>query len=263
MLIIPAIDIMAGKVVRLAKGAFDKKTVYKGSAVVHAKQWQKEGAKLIHVVDLDGARAGSPQNFDPIVDLIRSVEVDVEVGGGIRAATDVKRYLEAGAARVVLSTKVLEDASFLQQKFIKEQIARVIVSLDIKSMSEIKFSGDSMSLSTGSAAWESSKNIEAASFVKWMSLIGVQQINFSDIERDGMMCGPDIMKIRSFLDIIRKVSVNPLFCVYAGGISSLEDIINLAQMDGEGVEGVIVGRALYEKKFSLTQALEAAVQKAP
>jgi phosphoribosylformimino-5-aminoimidazole carboxamide ribotide isomerase len=263
MLIIPAIDIMGDKVVRLQRGDFARSKEYALTPLEYAKKWQDQGAELIHVVDLDGARIGEPKNLETIKSVIKGVSVKVEVGGGIRTVESVKEYLEAGADRVVLSTKVIEDSSFLLSAKVREYLEHVAVSIDIKHMATPEV------VTSGTSGWMQSGDIliDIPSFILTLATAGVKFVNFSDISKDGMMTGPDAVKILNFLKKARKASeaseagearkdgAEKLFFTYAGGISSLEDIKTLVRLGADGVDGVIVGRALYENKFSLKEAI--------
>ncbi|HQP91808.1 MAG TPA: HisA/HisF-related TIM barrel protein, partial [Candidatus Omnitrophota bacterium] len=181
MLIIPAIDIMEGKVVRLEKGDFNRVKEYGLSPVDFAKKWQDEGATIIHVVDLDGAKTGETKNFDTISKVIGSVGIDVEVGGGIRSEEAVKKYLAAGAERVVLSTKVIEDPGFLLSKGLSENLGRVAISLDIKHMETTEV----VTSATGGWLKNGDILIDIPSFMQSVCSVGARFVNFSDISRDG------------------------------------------------------------------------------
>ncbi len=252
MLIVPAIDIVDGKVVRLERGDFKRTKVYELSPIEYARRWEKEGAKLIHVVDLDGAKTGVPKNFGVISDIIKGVSAEVEVGGGIRAYDSITNYFEAGAGRIVLGTKVIEDSKFLLSQSIKGYLDKLAVSIDIKHMESPEV------VTTATSGWQQSGDtlVDIPTFIQTVSEIGIRYINFSDISRDGMMAGPDAAKILLFLKRARKASVEKLFFTYAGGISCLQDLETLARLGEDGVDAVIVGRALYENKFSLKSAIE-------
>jgi phosphoribosylformimino-5-aminoimidazole carboxamide ribotide isomerase len=254
MLIVPAIDIIAGRVVRLEKGAFDKTTVYGPSPLEYAKKWEIEGAKLIHVVDLDGAKTGEPMNFDVIREIIKGCRTAVEVGGGIRNADTIKRYVDAGASRVVLSTTVMEDASFLLRPDVKEFSNKIAVSIDIKNIQSLEV------ITTGTSGWRSDADVlvDVPSFIRVVASSGVGYVNFSDISRDGMLVGPDMQKIAVFLRLVRKTTTKKLFFTYAGGVSELKDIKALKDLGDAGAEAVIIGKALYENKFTLKETISAA-----
>lgn len=253
MLIVPAIDIFGGKVVRLHKGDFSKSTDYGLDGVSFAKQWQDQGAELIHIVDLDGAREGVLKNYKVIEGIIKNTKVKIEVGGGIRNLDSIKKYIDSGADRVVLSTRLIEDEGFLLNPKLNDYLSKIVVSLDIKQM-------ESSDLVTGATGgWDKNKDalVDIPSFLKNMQARSIKYINFSDIERDGTMQGPDLKKILLFLRLARKSVESRFVFTYAGGISSLEDLKGLSGLSDEGVDAVIVGRALYEKKFTLKEALEA------
>lgn len=252
MLIIPAIDIMQGKVVRLEKGDFNRVSVYDLSPVEYAKKWESEGAQFIHVVDLDGAKLGEPKNFDTIREIIRNVGIKIEVGGGIRSIDAIKKYLLMGVERIVLSTKVIEDTAFLLNAGVKEYLNKVAISIDIKHMESTEV------ITTATGGWLQSGDalIDIPSFIQAIAGAGVRYVNFSDISKDGMMMGPDSAKILNFLKVVRGSTSHELYFTYAGGISSLEDIKLLKALGLNGVAAVIVGRALYENKFSLKDAIK-------
>lgn len=251
MLIVPAIDIMDGEVVRLERGDFHRSKAYGLSPLEYAKKWQEEGAKLIHIVDLDGAKTGEPVNFEIIRKVISQVSVKIEVGGGIRSEETIKKYIEAGAGRVVLSTRVIEDASFLLTESLKKFLPSVAVSIDIKHMESPEV------ITSATSGWLQSGDVlvDIPSFIHTVAAVGVRFVNFSDISKDGMMAGPDPVKILNFLKRARKSSSAKLFFTYAGGISSLDDLRVLKRLGDDGVDGVIVGRALYENKFALKEAI--------
>ena len=253
MLIIPAIDIMKGQVVRLARGNFDDATVYEQTPLEYGRRWAREGASLIHVVDLDGAREGTPQNLEVIQQLARQVGVKVEVGGGIRSVETIQAYLGAGVERVVLSTKILQDASFLLSCEIKDYLARVSLSIDIKYLTSAEL------ITGGTGGWTENGDllIDVPSLIQSVTQVGLRFLNFSDITRDGMLQGPDAEKILHFLRVTRKAASGALFISYAGGISSLGDLKALKALGQDGADAVIVGRALYEDKFTLKDAIAA------
>ncbi len=269
MLIIPAIDIIEGQVVRLEQGDFSKKKVYGVSPLDFAKKWVSEGAEWVHIVDLDGAKFGTMVNFDVIKTIVLESGAKVQAGGGIRTTSSLKAYMDAGINRAVLSTKVLRDLDFLNADIVKQYIEKIVLSLDIKYIvkgDERSISGklsafsnkESMLLGTGSGAWSDTEDIDLSDFIRKIADAGVRYVNFSDIRRDGMMAGLDLEKIKNFVSCARKASQNDLFFTYAGGVSSLEDIKNLSALGCDGVDAVIVGRALYENRFSVRDAIAVA-----
>ncbi|MFA6216244.1 MAG: 1-(5-phosphoribosyl)-5-[(5-phosphoribosylamino)methylideneamino]imidazole-4-carboxamide isomerase [Candidatus Omnitrophota bacterium] len=241
MLLIPAIDIKDGKVVRLTQGRFDKTiNVYADEPVVVAKKWAAQGASLIHIVDLDGAALGRPRNLDKVKQIIETIKTPVEFGGGVRTIDTIKELLEAGVSRVILGTKAVEDRNFLEDAF-KRFKNKVIVSIDAKS-GHILTKG-----------WkESFEGVEVLEFARQLKSLGFTELIYTDILKDGTLKGPNIEAISVLL---KKVGIG---VVASGGISNLADISRLKSLEKEGLTGVIVGKALYEGKFTLQEALRLA-----
>lgn len=254
MLIVPAIDIMSGRVVRLEQGDFKRPINYEHTPFAYAQMWVSQGARFLHVVDLDGARTGEIKNFSCICDIAKIKDVRIEVGGGIRNIGSIRKYLDSGIDRVVLSTRVLEDASFLLSHDIQKYLSRVCVSMDIRDI------GDA-GATTGTAGWtqKSDMMIDLESFITTLFEAGISCINFSDIKKDGMLSGPDVEKIKMFLAQANRAAGKKIFFTYAGGVSSLEDVRCLKDLEKEGLSAIIVGRAIYEKKFTVSEAIKAAL----
>jgi phosphoribosylformimino-5-aminoimidazole carboxamide ribotide isomerase len=241
MLIIPAIDIKDGKVVRLTQGRFDKAiNVYADEPVKVAEKWAAQGAQLIHIVDLDGAAVGRPRNLDKVKQIIEAVKTPVEFGGGVRNIDTIKELLDAGISRVILGTKAVEDRAFLEEAFRRFK-NKVIISIDAKS-GHILTKG-----------WkESFEGIEVLEFARQLKSLGFSELIYTDILKDGTLKGPNIEAIS---DLLKKAGIG---VVASGGISSLVDIGKLKSLEKEGVTGVIIGKALYEGKFTLQEALRLA-----
>jgi phosphoribosylformimino-5-aminoimidazole carboxamide ribotide isomerase len=237
MLIIPAIDLKDGCVVRYVQGRRDKK-VYSKDPVKTAKHWQRQGAKLIHVVDLDGAATGKLKNLDIVKQIIKTVEVPVEFGGGIRKQADIKKLLTLGVFRVVLGTKAIQDQKFLKKAF-QEFKHRIIVSLDIKA-------GKLCIKGWRNTSWHKG----ALKFCQALKAIGFKQIIYTDVLKDGTLSGPNIKGLKKLL---KETGIQ---VIASGGISSLADIFRLKLLENEGLVGVIVGKALYEGKFTLSEAIK-------
>ncbi len=237
MLIIPAIDLREGKVVRLTKGAFDAETVYSASPPDVMQKWQQEGAKLVHVVDLDGAREGARRNLGSLKNILAVAKVPVQFGGGLRTYEAVQEVLATGVWRAVVGTKAL-DITFVKklvQKF-KEHIA---IGIDVRSGS-IQTEG-----------WQASESkYTPEEFCKELESIGVQTIICTDVTRDGTLEGPNVEFIKKLL---RTTKMN---VIASGGVSELSDLKQLASLRAKNFEGVIVGKALYEQKFTLRQATD-------
>lgn len=239
MLIIPAIDIIGGKVVRLIKGNFNKKRIYSNSPLEMAKYLEKKGAELLHIVDLDGAREGKIKNQDIIVDVIKNIKTPCEVGGGIRDKSDIEYFLNSGARRVILSTRAFEDPVYLEE-LISEFREKIVVGVDFSGSEVVK------------KGWQETTGMNLMFIVREMKKIGVKTIEVTDISVDGTLKGPKIEKLKQILNTV-DISV-----IASGGISSLEDIKKLKQIENKNLEGVIIGKALYEDKIDLQEAMQIA-----
>lgn len=254
MNIIPAVDILDGKVVRLFKGSFDEKKEYSNNPVEVAQYWQDQGAQYLHVVDLDGAKSGEPKNLEAIKEVIKSTTIPVEVGGGIRTLDTIKAYINLGADRVVLGTAVMEDLSFLDKEEIKGLIDKIAISYDVKKARD--FDKTTSYVTTGTSGWLKEHKICTNELVEKMISANIRYLNYTDRSKDGTLEGlsdDNIKFLSSFFNLIKDIEV-----IYAGGIASLEDIKKLKDLENSGLLGVIVGKALYEKKFSLKEAQDIA-----
>ncbi len=236
-MIIPAIDLKDGCVVRLVQGKFNKK-VYSGDPLKVARHWVKQGAKFLHLVDLDGAFSGIPQNLKIIKEIVRVIKVPVEFGGGVREIATIKHILGLGVARVVLGTKAVENKEFLKKAFAKFK-DKIIVGVDAKE-GKVMIKG-----------WKTGyKNIDALKFSLYLKEIGFKELIYTDTLKDGTLSGPNIKEIKRFLKI------TGLKIVASGGVSRLEDLIKLKSLEKQGLSAVIIGKALYEGRFTLAQALK-------
>lgn len=236
MRIYPAIDIKDGNCVRLFQGQFSEMTVYGNSPADMAKKWETLGGEYIHVVDLDGARMGQGKNADCIRQICQSVHVPVQTGGGIRSMEDIDSKLSLGVERVILGTAAVRDEELVKRAADKYR-EKIVVGIDAK---------DGFVAVEG---WEEVSGLEAVAFAKRMEEIGVQTIVYTDIATDGTLAGPNI-------EAMRQMSKHTTMNVIAsGGIGSIEDIEALKPA---GVEGVIVGRALYTGHVDLTAAVRLA-----
>jgi phosphoribosylformimino-5-aminoimidazole carboxamide ribotide isomerase len=237
MILLPAIDILAGKAVRLARGEFDAKTVYDEDPLQAARRWVRGGARTLHIVDLDGARTGAPANLEHVARIADAVDVPVQVGGGLRNADALQATIEAGAARVVLGTAAYTDVDFLDAAL--ESLGdRVVVSVDVRG-GHLAASG-----------WTEQTEIPAEVVIERLGARGVRRFVYSSIERDGMLQGPDLEAVRKIAGVVRGSFV------YSGGVSSLEDLKALALLRQVNLSGVIVGKALYEQRFGVGEAQE-------
>ena len=236
MNIIPAIDLIGGKAVRLVKGDYNQVTVYSDTPVEVAKSFEAQGAKLLHVVDLDGAKDGSTANFETISQIVSQTSLSVEVGGGIRSMETVKKYLELGVDRVIIGTAAVTDPAFLEAA-VKQYGEHITVGVDIK---------DGMVAIKG---WLEVSALSCFDFCQKMQDLGVGTIICTDISKDGMMSGTNRELYRELYD---RFSLN---IIASGGVSSLEDVEVLSTM---GIYGAIVGKAIYTGAIDLSQAISVA-----
>jgi len=235
MLVIPAIDLKDGNCVRLLQGKRDAVTVYSDNPSNTAKQWESYGAKLLHIVDLDGAFSGSQKNLDAIIKIRKSVKITLQVGGGIRNIGTLLNLFSAGIDRVIIGTAAIEDPEFLTHACNKYP-GRVLIGIDAKNgMVAIK-------------GWEEVTSISARELAKRLEMFGVAGIIYTDINRDGMLSGPNIEATRKMVEGV-KIPV-----VASGGISSMEDIKNLMQI--KGLWGAITGKAIYSGALDLKEAIK-------
>jgi len=240
MEIIPAIDIRGRRCVRLYQGDFGRETVFADDPVEVAGRWQDEGAGRLHVVDLDGARDGRPVNADIVRRIVAAVRVPVEVGGGLRNRPSIERYLDTGVDRVVLGTAAVKDRALLTE-VLAEHAQRIVVGVDARQ-GVVAIEG-----------WQKETPLAAAELVSELAALGVARVIYTDALRDGTLEGPNFPAIEN---LMAKASV-PV--IYAGGVSSIGDLTRLASL---GLEGAIVGKALYTEDLDLREALEVLSQAA-
>ncbi len=239
MLIIPAIDIRRGKCVRLFQGDYGKETVYGEDPTAIAEKWIDQGAKFLHLVDLDGAREGLPRNRDSIRSIVKKVSVPVEVGGGIRDLATIGEYLSIGIRRVILGTAAYADPQFLE-KACREWPGQVAVDIAAKE-GKAAISG-----------WTRSTETSAVDLARRCEDLGASAIIYTDISRDGTQRG---VNLEATQEVARALKI-PL--IASGGVSTIEDIVRLRPLEKEGVVGVIVGKALYAGTLRLSEAIACA-----
>jgi phosphoribosylformimino-5-aminoimidazole carboxamide ribotide isomerase len=242
VIIFPAIDILGGKAVRLAKGDFGAKTEYDADPLDAARRFVAAGARVLHIVDLDGAKTGSPANLDHVRRIAREVAVPIQLGGGLRSLQSVAEAIAAGVTRVILGTAAFNDVDFLDGA-IAEHGDKVVVSVDTR---------DGKLAAQG---WTEQTEIPAESVIERLTARGVHSFVYSSIERDGMLAGPDLDEITRIATAVRGKFV------YSGGVSSVADLRALASLRQVNLAGVIVGKALYEGRFTVGEA-QAALDKA-
>ena len=234
MKIFPAIDIKDKKCVRLVKGNFDNKTEYEISPVEQAKKYKDHGFKNLHLVDLDGALTGETVNLDIIQKIVKNFDLKIEVGGGVRSFESIKKYTDAGVEKVILGSAAIKDKNFLKeacQKF-PNQIA---LGLDAKD-GYLSVSG-----------WKENSNKLTLDFLKEVNDFGVSRLIYTDINQDGTKQGPNFQETYKVADI----SNCPV--VISGGVSSIDDIKKAKELNNKNIEGIIVGKAIYDGDINLDE----------
>jgi phosphoribosylformimino-5-aminoimidazole carboxamide ribotide isomerase len=232
MLIIPAIDLKNGNVVRLKQGRSDAETIYSDDPAAIARKWAEQGAKFLHVVDLDGAFTGAPQNWDALEKILSAVKVPVQLGGGLRTPADIEKAIEMGVSRVVVGTKACESREFVGDLVAKFG-DRVVVGVDA-------YGGI-----VATKGWTERTELTAVDFAQQVAAVGVRTIVFTDIAADGMMIGPNFYAIAAICDAAR------CDVIASGGVGNADDVRRLRRMDKPNLVGVIIGKALYDGRVSL------------
>lgn len=240
MIILPAIDIRGGNCVRLAQGDFEREIIYSSVPEEQALKWQNMGAKFLHVVDLDGAKIGTPMNIFSIKKILEVVNIPIEVGGGIRTIQDMENLLDMGVHRIILGSVAVENPDLVREAAESFGGERIAVGIDAK---------DGVVAVHG---WGDSGYIKADELAMQIGDVGISTIIYTDIARDGMLSGIDA---EIFADMAKKSGVN---IIASGGISSLNDIRKLKKYEREGVVGAVIGKALYENRIDLAEAIEIA-----
>jgi phosphoribosylformimino-5-aminoimidazole carboxamide ribotide isomerase len=237
MIIIPAVDIKNGKCVRLLQGRADAETVYSDHPEAMASKWACLGASIVHVVDLDGAFTKRPQNVEAIRKILRTVNVPIQLGGGIRDEKTVHMYLEMGVKRVIIGSEAIRKPGFIK-KVCKKYPGRIVVGIDARN-GRVAIDG-----------WTQTTRVEAIDLAKEFEDCGVAAINFTDIQRDGMQTGPNLEAT------CRLAGAISIPVVASGGVSSIQDVKNLLALQGVGVVGIIIGKALYSGSLDLKEAMD-------
>jgi phosphoribosylformimino-5-aminoimidazole carboxamide ribotide isomerase len=237
MQIIPAVDIMNGKCVRLKQGRMNEETIFSSNPAEMARKWADYGIALLHVVDLDGAFQKTPKNTQSIQEIINSIDIPVQVGGGIRNLSTIQKYLEMGVRRVVLGTEAMRNPDQVAE-FCAKFPDQIVIGIDAKK-GMVAIEG-----------WTETTSVTAIDLAKQFENSGVAAINFTDIHRDGMQTGPNIEATKALAEAIS------IPVVASGGVSTIKDIENLVRIADYGVVGVICGRSLYEGTLDLSEAMK-------
>ncbi len=234
MILYPAIDILGGRAVRLVQGDFDQATEYAADPLAAARGWVAAGAARLHVVDLDGARAGAPVNLAAVAEVVRETGLPVQLGGGLRSREAIDAAIAAGVDRVVLGTAAFKDPALLASA-LADHGDRIGVSVDVRGGM------------VATAGWTETGSLMALAAVAALGERGVRRFVYTDVDRDGMLGGIDGAAIASVADAV------PGELLYSGGIGSLADLAALAALGHPRLAGAIVGKALYERRFTLAQ----------
>ena len=237
MIIIPAIDLRGGQVVRLTQGVYEKESVYTKIPVDVAQDFLADGANRIHVVDLEGARQGRPTQLGVIEEMVHAVSAKFQIGGGIRSPEILEQYLQIGVSKVILGTRACLDKGFLKE-CLSTFAAKVIVSVDAR---------DGMIATEG---WTQVTGIRAEELLDTIAGLGGEEIIYTDISKDGMLEGPNFDQIK------RVLKEAPLKCIASGGVSGIDDIQELINIKAPNLVGAIVGKAIYERKLDLKEAIQ-------
>lgn len=239
--IYPAIDMRGGKCVRLLQGDYNKETVYGDSPFEMARLFAEQGAQWIHMVDLDGAKEGKRMNDRFVLEVVRHLNVNVQIGGGIRTEEDVAYYLENGVARVILGSAAIANPAFVKN-MLATYGERIAIGIDAKNGF------------VATEGWLNTSNVKATELGKELAEAGAETFIFTDIATDGMLSGPNV---HAAVEMARATGKR---VIASGGVSSLEDLRTLAAYTADGVVGAIVGKALYTKQFTLAEALKVVQQ---
>ena len=233
MKIIPAIDIRGGNCVRLFQGDYAKETVYGTDPAAQAKAWQDAGAEIIHLVDLDGAKAGHPVNLEAIEAICKNVTVPCELGGGIRTVEDAGKVLDLGISRVILGTVACDDPKLAETFISQFGTEKIVVGIDAKDGK------------VATRGWIETSTTDAFELARKLYLFGVSRIIYTDIATDGALCGPNLKSVANLCDLIPECNV-----IASGGVSSAKDIADLNALGKSNLEGAIVGKALYDGRVT-------------
>lgn len=235
MILFPAIDIRDGRAVRLVQGDYDRETVFDDDPLDAARRWAAEGARYLHVVDLDGAREGRPVNLEHVRRIAAEAGVPVQCGGGLRDEAAVAAVLDAGAERAVLGTAALHDPELIG-RLVDEHGERIVVGVDTRDGR------------VAVAGWIEETDADPAEVIGAMAERGVRRFVYTPVEADGTLQGPDLAEIGRIAAAVGEGEL-----IYSGGVGSLDDVRELARLAIANLEGVIVGRALYERRFTVAE----------
>ncbi len=233
MIIFPAIDLKDGKCVRLTQGRFDESIIYSSNPVEVAKSFENDGAKYLHIIDLNGAESNDNKNLDTIKEIIKNISIPIQVGGGIRSVEKATKILDAGVSRIIIGTSAIEDFDMLKV-LVEKYSEKVIVSIDANHQK------------VATRGWSTQTEVNAIDLSKKLEKIGIKTIVYTDISKDGMMQGPNFL---DYLELSKKTNLN---IIASGGVSSFNDVLKLNEI---GLYGAIIGKAIYESKINLKEVI--------
>jgi phosphoribosylformimino-5-aminoimidazole carboxamide ribotide isomerase len=238
LILYPAIDIREGRAVRLIQGDYERETAYDDDPVAAGRRWVDDGASWLHVVDLDGARAGEPRNLEQVKRIVAAVDVPIQLGGGLRDSGKVEEAISAGVERVVLGTAAVRDPE-LAEAIAAAHGDRVVAAIDARGGK------------VATEGWTASSELTAEEVVAALRERGIDRFVYTPVDVDGLMEGPDLDSLRALAHSTEAA------LIYSGGVGSVHDLRALASLKLENLDGVIVGRALYEGRFSVPEGQEA------
>ena len=237
MKIFPAIDIKDKKCVRLIKGDFENKTEYEISPIDQAGKYKDYGFKNLHIVDLDGALTGKTVNLDIIKEIVGKYDLKIEIGGGVRSLDSIKQYIDAGVEKVILGSGAIKNKEFLKEAC-KKFIGQIALGLDAKN-GNLSVSG-----------WKENLNVKTIDFLKEVNSYGVSRIIYTDINRDGMKSSPNLD------ETVKVAELSNCPVVISGGVSSINDIKKAKELNNNKIEGIIVGKAIYDGDIKLDELVK-------
>jgi phosphoribosylformimino-5-aminoimidazole carboxamide ribotide isomerase len=238
----PAIDIRRGRAVRLLRGDYGRETAYDADPLEAARRWQEGGAEVLHIVDLDGARSGRPENLPLVERIAAELQIPIQVGGGLRDAAAVDAVLAAGAARAVLGTRAQRDPQFVGELAASHGAQRIVASVDARA-GRVAVEG-----------WEQATETPVPELISELAALGVRRFVYTPVEVDGTLAGPGIAGLAAVASACAEADAE---LIYSGGIGSLDDLRSLTRLPMPAIGGVIVGRALYERRFNVPEAVAA------
>ncbi|MCS7227931.1 MAG: 1-(5-phosphoribosyl)-5-[(5-phosphoribosylamino)methylideneamino]imidazole-4-carboxamide isomerase [Endomicrobia bacterium] len=243
MLIIPAVDLHQGKCVRLTQGRLEQETVYSNDPVFIARLWQSKGAKRLHLIDLDGAYTGCVQHWEIIKQIRKNLTIEIEFGGGVRNLKTVEKLDKLGINKIIISTIIISDPENAKKIF-KKYTDKIIVAVDLVGDDKLGIGG-----------WKDKIPLDIEDFLSKIVTYGVKEVVVTDIDREGLLQGINIDKIRKLTEITQKVGLK---VIISGGITSIEDVKCIKQLEPMGVIGVIIGKGLYAETISFEEAVKIA-----